>query len=216
MNKRFVLFDFDGVIANTEESNARYFEKALASFDIYLSEEDKHKLIGTKDTENVIRLLSRAHKKVTLEELQLKRKEIGNTYENSDISPMPGLISLIENFREKGFKIGIVSSTSTRLIIIALNRMKMINLFDAIICGDMCTKGKPDPEGYKKAMSLLNAKPEECIVFEDSKVGIHAGKMAGAQVVAYRGSGIAQNVEEADFAIDSYEECKKILDEITI
>lgn len=216
MNKRFVLFDFDGVIANTEGSNARYFEKALASFGIYLSEEDKHKLIGTKDNENVIRLLSRAPKKVTLEELQLKRKEIGNTYENSDISPMPGLISLIENLRKKGLKIGIVSSTSTRLIIIALNRMKMMNLFDAIVCGDMCTKGKPDPEGYKKAMSLLNAKPEECIVFEDSKVGIHAGKMAGAQVVAYRGSGIPQNVKEADFVIDSYEDCKKIFDEIVI
>ncbi|KOF57514.1 haloacid dehalogenase [Clostridium sp. DMHC 10] len=216
MNKRFVLFDFDGVIVNTEESNARYFEKALASFGIYLSEEDKHKLIGTKDSENVIRLLSRAPKKVTFEELQLKRKEVGNTYENGDISPMPGLISLIENFREKGLKIGIVSSTSTRLIIIALNRMKMMNLFDVIICGDMCTKGKPDPEGYKKAMSLLKAKPEECIVFEDSKVGIHAGKIAGAQVVAYKGSGIPQNVEEADFAIDSYEDCKKILDEITI
>jgi len=212
MNKRFVLFDFDGVIVNTEESNARYFEKALASFGIYLSEEDKHKLIGTKDNENVMRLLSRATKKVTLEELQLKRKEVGNTYENSDISPMPGLISLIQNFRKKGLKIGIVSSTSTRLIIIALNRMKMMNLFDVIVCGDMCTKGKPDPEGYKKAMSLLNAKPEECIVFEDSEVGIHAAKMAGTQVVAYRGSGISQNVREADFAIDSYEECRRILD----
>lgn len=216
MNKRFVLFDFDGVIANTEESNARYFEKALASFGIYLSEEDKHKLIGTKDSENVIRLLSRAPKKVTLEEFQLKRKEVGNTYENGDISPMPGLISLIENLRKKGLKIGIVSSTSTRLIIIALNRMKMMNLFDIIVCGDMCTKGKPDPEGYKKAMSLLNANPEECIVLEDSEVGIHAAKLARTQVIAYRGSGISQNVQEADFAIDSYKEYRKILDKIII
>lgn len=142
MSKRVVLFDFDGVIANTEESNARYFEKALASFGIYLSEEDKHKLIGTKDNENVIHLLSRAPKKVTLEELQIKRKEIGNTYENSDISPMPGLISLIENLRKKGLKIGVVSSTSTR--------------------------------------------------------------------------GISQNVKKADFAIDSYEDCKKIFDEMII
>ncbi|OPJ62739.1 HAD family hydrolase [Clostridium oryzae] len=209
MDKKYVLFDFDGVIVNTEESNAQYFEQALACYGIYLTEEDRNNLIGTSDRSILVRLLSRASNQVTLEEFTNKRRQIGNTYENSYIEPMPGLVSLIKDFRRKGIKTGIVTSTSTRLIIIALNRMNMMSLFDVIICGDMCTKSKPDPQGYLKAMNILDAKPEECIVIEDSSVGIRAAKSAGAFVVAYCGSGIKQDISEADISVDSFLECNE-------
>ena len=144
METEFVLFDFDGVIANTEESNAAYLEKALGAFGIRLTEEDKRLLIGTNDKTAIEALLSRAPVKVAAEELARMRKEVGNTYENSDIRPMPGVVSLIQHIRGRGMKTGLVTSTSTRLIMIALNRMKMTSLFDVVVCGDMCTNLKPD------------------------------------------------------------------------
>lgn len=207
MNKKYILFDFDGVIANTEESNAEYLRQALACFGIFLTDEEHGSLIGKNDPSILAGLLSKSSKQVTLEELMNKRRQIGNTYENSCIEPMPGLISFIKEYRCKGIRTGIVTATSTRLIITALNRMNMMPLFDVIICGDMCTKSKPDPQGYLKAMDLLGAKPEECIVLEDSPAGIHAAKGAGAFVAAYCGSGIKQNVSEADISVDSFREC---------
>lgn len=212
METEFVLFDFDGVIANTEESNAAYLEKALGAFGIRLTEEDKRLLIGTNDKTAIEALLSRAPVKVAAEDLARMRKEVGNTYENSDIRPMPGVVSLIQHIRGRGMKTGLVTSTSTRLIMIALNRMKMTSLFDVVVCGDMCTNLKPDPECYKKAMDYLGAEPGRCIVFEDSPVGIHAAKLAGARVAAYRGSGIPQDVREADYIVDSYIGYKNTLD----
>lgn len=207
MDKKYILFDFDGVIANTEESNAKYLRQALACFDIILTDEERSNLIGKNDPSLIAGLLSKSSKKVTLEEFTNKRRQIGNTYENSCMEPMPGLVSFIKEYRCKGIKTGIVTSTTTRLIIIALNRMNMISLFDVIICGDMCTKSKPDPQGYLKAMNILGARPEECIVFEDSPVGIQAAKSAGAFVAAYCGSGIKQDISGADISVDSFLEC---------
>lgn len=207
MDKKYILFDFDGVIANTEESNAKYLRQALACFDITLTDEERSKLIGKNDPSLIAGLLSKSLKKVTLEEFTNKRRQIGNTYENSCMEPMPGLVSFIKEYRCKGIKTGIVTSTSTRLIIIALNRMNMMSLFDVIICGDMCSKSKPDPQGYLKAMNILGARPEECIVFEDSPAGIQAAKSAGALVAAYCGSGIKQDISKADISVDSFLEC---------
>lgn len=214
METEVVLFDFDGVIANTEESNAAYLEKALEAFGIQLTDEDRKALIGTNDKTRIESLLSRSSVKVTAEDLAGKRRQVGNTYENSCIRPMPGVVDLIRDIRGRGIKTGLVTSTSTRLIMTALNRMKMTALFDVIICGDMCANHKPDPECYKMAMDYLGAEPRKCIVFEDSAVGIHAGKLAGARVAAYRGSGIRQDVSEADFIVDSYESCGDMLDGI--
>ncbi|SHO43841.1 haloacid dehalogenase superfamily, subfamily IA, variant 3 with third motif having DD or ED/haloacid dehalogenase superfamily, subfamily IA, variant 1 with third motif having Dx(3-4)D or Dx(3-4)E [Anaerocolumna xylanovorans DSM 12503] len=209
MDKKYILFDFDGVIVNTEESNAKYLRQALACFGILLTDEERSSLMGKNDPSILAGLLSKSSKQVTLEEFMNKRREIGNTYENSCIEPMPGLVSFIKECRRKGIKTGIVTSTSTRLIITALNRMNMMSLFDVIICGDMCTKSKPDPQGYLKAMDILGAGPEECIVLEDSPAGIRAAKSAGAFVAAYCGSGIKQDISEADISVDSFRECNE-------
>ena len=92
MGTEFVLFDFDGVIANTEESNAAYLEKALSAFGIQLTDDDRKALIGTNDKARIESLLSRSLVKVTAEDLAGKRRQVGNTYENSCIRPMPGVV----------------------------------------------------------------------------------------------------------------------------
>ena len=78
-----VCADFDGVIANTEESNAAYLEKALSAFGIQLTDDERKALIGTNDKARIESLLSRSLVKVTAEDLAGKRRQVGNTYENS-------------------------------------------------------------------------------------------------------------------------------------
>ena len=214
MGKKYVLFDFDGVIANTEESNKRYLEKALKEHGITLTEKDRQQLIGNSDKTVLQNILKRGTFSVSEEELAITRKRIGNTYENTDIQPMPELVPMLHLLREKGIKTAIASSTSTKLIIIALDKMGMTSLFDTIVCGDMCTKSKPHPQIYQQSMEYLGAKPEECIVIEDSTAGITAGKRAGAYVIAYLGSGLQQDIHEADFSVKTYIECKEKLCEL--
>ena len=87
----------------------------------------------------------------------------------------------------------------------------MMDMFDVIVCGDMCAAAKPNPEGYKKAMEYLGASPEECVVVEDSKAGILAGKQAGAYVIAYTGGSIENDVREADCQIKSFINIEEII-----
>ncbi len=201
---RFALFDFDGVIADTETSNKEFLEKALAVFGVTLTDEERMSLVGTNDPHRIERFLSRANRTVTMEEYRAQRVVSGNTYENGDIAPMPGLISLLRDFRSKGIRTAVVSMTSLRLISIGLERMGMTDLFDTVIGGDMVTNHKPNPEPYQMAMERLGARPEECIIFEDSPVGISAGKAAGAFVVGYTGASIQQDTSEADCVLDSF------------
>ena len=207
-----VLFDFDGVIADTETSNFEYYGKALARLGIRLTDADISALTGTVGRTYEEKLLARAPRPVTHEDLMEKRAEVGNTYENGELCPAAGVKELIVILRKRGIRTAIVSSTYTKLIITALNRMGMMDLFDLILCGDMCRAEKPDPECYRMGMCGLNAKPEECIIVEDSENGILAGKRSGAYVIAYTGNTVKQDVSQADFEIASFEPAEQLAD----
>lgn len=201
---RFVLFDFDGVIADTEESNAAYLQRALRHYGVTLSEEERRSLLGINDPSRLEHFLLRADRPVTLEAFRDYRKSLGNTYENGQLEPMPGVCSVLEDLRKKGISTALVSSTSTHLIEAGLHRLGLMSYFDVVICGDMVRNRKPDPEPYQKAMQYLGADPRECLIIEDSPAGIQAGKAAGAWVVGFRGSRIIQDTSQADFQLDTF------------
>lgn len=206
-----VLFDFDGVIADTEVSNSNYLAKALSVFGITLTNSDRGELIGRNGRDILQGFLDRAPQPVTLEELLVVRRQLGNTYEdNPDLKALPGLYDFLHFLRHNGYRTGLVSSTSSHLILAALNRLSLTAMFDVIICGDMVRAQKPDPECYLKAMDLLSAQPEECIIIEDSPVGICAGLSAGATVIGYTGSSVKQDTSKAHFNADSFSACSKL------
>lgn len=212
MSVKCVLFDFDGVIADTERHNAEYLAAVLAMHGVILSDADKKRLIGRNDDDLRQQLISRATDGLTLEQLAAERKKHGNYYENGDsLAPMPGFLDLVDELRNAGIKTGVVSSTRTQLIITALNRMHMTNLFDVIVCGDMVSKTKPAPDSYLKALALLELPPVDCIVIEDSPIGIRAAHNAGMPVIAYKGAEIPQDTSEADHQAFSFEDCRKFL-----
>ena len=100
--KKYVLFDFDGVIADTEESNGNYLGLALKEFGVELTQKDRDRLIGSHDSHILLELLERSPEKITMEQLLQKRKEIGNTYENGCIKPMDGVLEFIAGLKKQG------------------------------------------------------------------------------------------------------------------
>ena len=211
MEARYVLFDFDGVIADTEESNVKYLGKALAVFGVVITPEEQAQLVGMNDPRILEKMLRRARPPVTLKQLLEERQRQGNTYEDDpDLAPTPGVIEFLHRLRAAGKGIALVSSTSARLILAALNRLGLTGFFDVIICGDMVSEKKPSPECYRKAMALLRARPEECVIVEDSPGGIRAGKAAGAVVAACRCGRLRQDTSQADFEFESFEECMSL------
>ena len=211
MELRCVLFDFDGVVADTEPSNNRYLEQALAVFGLKLNDEQRLALIGVNGLDFIRPLLTSAEPPVSDEAYLAVRQKQGNTYENSpDLKAQPGLRDFLGLLRGAGIKTGLVSSTSSRLILAALNRLGLADQFDAILCGDMVRRKKPDPEGYLRAMELLRIPPECCVVIEDSPVGIRAGLGAGAWVVGYEGASVPQDTGLAQDRVKSFFDCPNL------
>lgn len=110
----------------------------------------------------------------------------------------------MEALRAHGVKVGLVSTTPARGPLVALDRLGIVHLFDALVFGDMVERHKPEPDPYLFALRILGVKPSEAIVFEDSAVGIAAARAAGCHAIGYAGCPVVQDLFAADEVITTY------------
>ena len=207
-NSTAVLFDFDGVVSDTEPHGLRRTMRICSLMGCDLTYEELMPVVGTS-WETEIPLIGslfeghgRAFDPSRFDELD---QETPSIYTTAPLVPSPGVRELIEGLRARGVLVGLISNTDSRLILHGLNRMRMTALFDAIVCYDMVSHGKPDPEGYRMCMERLGVTPEECVTFEDSPSGIAAAKAAGIYIIGYRGTSIVQDTSAADETIQTFE-----------
>lgn len=208
-----VLLDFDGVIADTEPSNAAYLAAALRRFGVELTEAERLALVGVSDKTTLERLLSRAKTPVSPAALAEERRRCGNTYADSaSLRPQPGLREWLDSLRAHGVATAVVSSTRTQLIVTALNRMQLLHSFDVVVCGDMVQTPKPAPDSYRLALKWLGLEAGQCLAVEDSPTGLQAAKAAGLQVVGYTGGSIRQDTSRADWTAASFDAIARLLE----
>ena len=106
--------------------------------------------------------------------------------------------------RERGVKCAIASSSYRELIDELVEIAGIADVLDYTISGHECSAFKPDPEIYLRAMEALGVEPVECLVIEDSPLGIEAGKRSGARVLALRPhEGVNLDQSAADVVIDN-------------
>ena len=197
----------DGVLLDSEVGAFEIMRKTLSRLNVELDIEELLKYIGKTSAQIANELVTKYNMGITGEQLRDKYRETGNFYADSDdVVPMPGLVKFLEVLRMDGIKTAVVSSTSSKNVITALNRMGIVKYFDAVICGDMVTNPKPDPEGYLKAAKLVDVLPNDCLVIEDSPHGINAGIAAGMTVVGFSGSEIQQDISRAAMKAASFDE----------
>ncbi len=178
MCKRIVaLFDFDGVILDTETQYTTLWNKygkELLGIDDF----------GEKVKGQSMRQIYGTYFK-NQEELQEELNQIIHEYElNMSYNYIKGVKSFMEELRERGVPIGIVTSSDDRKMSIAYQAQPAIKaLADIIVTSNQFKRSKPDPECFLYAMDYFNASPEETVIFEDSFHGIEAGRAAKAFVV---------------------------------
>lgn len=213
VKKAVVLFDMDGVMIDSEIGGYHFIHSALKASGVDVPWEVLFQKIG-RSTRTIVRdLIAEYNLKRDEEELLLSIRTYGNYYRDDEsLKPMDGLLSFCKWLSEQQVTMGVVSSTSARSVLFALNRLGVLSFFSVVICGDMVENTKPSPEGYQTAMRMLDVSPEDCIIIEDSVLGIQAGKNAGACVIGFKGSEIEQDTSAADYEAKTFEECKEIVE----
>ena len=206
-----VIFDLDGVIVHTDVFHYKAWKALADRLDIPFSEQDNHRLRGISRMESLEIVLEKSGRDYSDEEKIDFAEEKNAKYRNYLMSMTPDDIDAetlegLKLLREKGYKLAIGSSSRNAGLI--LERVGIINLFDAISDGNNITYSKPHPEVFLKAAEFIGVEPRHCVIVEDARAGIEAGKRAGMLTIAV---GDAALSGEADFNAASFNDIVKAI-----
>ena len=172
-----VLFDFDGVIADTESQYTFFWNKQGKD---YLGLENfGHTIKG----QTLVQIFDKYFNGMTKEQEEIVPNL--NAFEESmSYDYIPGALEFMRALKSKGIRSAIVtSSNDIKMSKAYASHPELLELVDAVLTSEHFSKSKPDPECFLKGMEVLGATPKETIVFEDSFHGISAGRASGAFVV---------------------------------
>ncbi|HJB48895.1 MAG TPA: HAD family hydrolase [Candidatus Olsenella excrementigallinarum] len=201
---RAALFDFDGTLCDTESKNMELARSILLEMGVPVTDEDIQELAGEDDAVVVPRYFEKYGAPYIYDDYEAVRNGCFRTYAEADLALEPGARELMEALRARGVKVGLVSTTPARGPLVALDRLGIVHLFDALVFGDMVERHKPEPDPYLFALRVLGVDSSETIVFEDSAVGIAAARAAGCHAIGYAGCSVVQELSAADEVITTY------------
>jgi putative hydrolase of the HAD superfamily len=183
-----IIFDFDGLIIDTEATVLQSWQEVYARYGVDLPVQDGWvKCIGSEygphTFDPVAYLNDRVSDPIDWRALQKARDaremELVNT-----LPPLPGVLDLLDEARAINLTVAIGSSSPHSWVDAHLNRLGLFDRFAAVICADDVAAVKPAPDLFIRAAEAINVAPENAVVLEDSPHGITAAARAGIAGVA--------------------------------
>lgn len=173
-----VIFDMDGLMFDTERIAAGCWRQAGQERGIEIGEEFL-KYVRGSSKEQVAPLFERLYGP-GFWEVRGRKEELFHGYlDTHEVPVKKGLRELLQYLRREDYRIVLATSTQKNYAFSYLESTGVKPFFDDFVCGDMVKRAKPDPEIFLKAAELAGAKPEECVVLEDSFNGIMAASAGG-------------------------------------
>jgi HAD superfamily hydrolase (TIGR01509 family) len=205
---RALIFDFDGLILETEGPSYQSWITVYRSFGLSLPFSTWSSIIGTTQGpfDPLVELQRQVKDKVDWAAVELQRQ----TDEQAliDAQPvMPGVVQYLQEARLLGLKLGLASSSSCKWVLGNLSRLGLEGYFDCIRAKDDVRWVKPDPELYFSVLRSLSVQAGEAIALEDSPNGIQAAKRAGVYCVAVPNALTSRlSLSQADLQLSSLAE----------
>lgn len=205
-----VIYNLGDVIINSESLRAEAVDEVLMTHKVKrknIPAELRTEFLGRR-TIDVVDYLKESFKlKQDPKELQ---NEIDTEYfelAKQKLQLLPGVHESIKRIMNKLWKIALTTTANRKFVDMVLEKFNLVDYFRVILTGEDVQKGVPDSQLYKKAVENLELKSDECVVFEDSAVGIEAAKAAGCYCIAVSNPYIPdQDLTQADLIADSLKE----------
>jgi HAD superfamily hydrolase (TIGR01509 family) len=205
-----IIFDVDGVVADTEVLNARasvmMFEEL---YDTQVQPEDFREFVGTGDERYVEGVAEKYDVEIDTEEaVERRKKNFFKLQEREPLPAMDGVHEIVETARVAAdVKLAIATSGNRDKQFPVIEGAGLeLDWFDVVVTGDDVTRKKPDPQIYEITAEKLDLPPGRCVVLEDAPAGVASAKAAGAVCIAVTSSVDAAKLRDADLVVDSLAE----------
>ena len=213
---RAVIFDFDGVITDSEILHFRAFNAVLTQYGFQLTKPEYYKkYLGMSDADCFRALI--AEGRLPIQEHQIKvlgqqKTRIFEQLAKTEGKIIEGVREFLDTLSAAKVPLAICSGALRAEIELILAEAGLRNYFDVIVSAEEVTRGKPDPEGFLLALEKLNdvwpepITAERCIVVEDSHWGLKAARAAGMRTIAVTNTYDAAQLKQADKVVARLDE----------
>ena len=196
-----IVFDFDGVVVDTEPLHYRAFVAAMSDHSVEFDYDHYQKHYIGYDDRDGFAAICKDHQ-IDMSSGRLRslidlKAEAFESMVVSGLDPLPGVVSLIRS-ASGVMPVAICSGALKRDIDAVLSTLEggsLTRLFQTIVTADDVARSKPDPESYRLAVSQLSLDPDQCVAIEDTPAGLQSARDAGLKTIA-----VATTHEQAKLA----------------
>mgnify|MGYP006325174587 FL=1 len=206
MNTKAFIFDLDGVIVDTAKYHYLAWQKIANELNIEFTLEHNELLKGVSRVRSLDIILELGKIEASQEDknkwlIQKNEDYLSYLVDMNESEILPGVFTILKFLKENNQPIALGSASKNARPI--LEKTGLLSYFDAIVDGNDVTNAKPDPEVFLIAAKLLETKPEDAIVFEDSVAGIQAANIGNMTSI---GIGEAAILHEAKYIFRDFTE----------
>jgi beta-phosphoglucomutase len=210
---RAVIFDFDGVITDSEVLHFRAFNQVLTQYDTQITAKDYYTdYLGLSDVD-AFKLLAEQNRlgpdSPPIETLLQQKKQAFEELAKSEGRIIEGVRDFLEMLKQNQVAMAICSGSLLVEIEMVLEDAQLRPFFEVVVSAEQVKNGKPNPEPFLLTLQNLNAKSRQpiaagdCIVIEDSNWGLQAAKAAGMHAVAITNSYDAEQLKLAEKIVEN-------------
>jgi len=211
---RAVIFDLDGLLADSEPWWNQIDAKFLAEYGVTYRGEYHRNVLGVSYRLAIEFYKNAFHISAPVEELMRRRSEIATEFFANHVRLFPSAKATLERLREMKLCLAVATSSVSASARPFLERTGIRRLFDAVITGDEIERGKPHPDIYILTAEKLRADSDSCLVIEDALAGIAAAKAANMRVAAIPDTRFVdprEYTKEADYVLRDLSEIPALI-----
>ena len=207
-----VIFDFDGVITDSEILHFRAFNKVLADHGLELTKKEYYSTyLGLSDKDCYKALIAEGRldiKPPQIAELIRKKTVLFEELARTDGKVIEGVRPFLDLLASNAIPMAICSGALRAEIELILEDAGLRDFFKAIVSAEQVKQGKPHPDGFLLTLKKLNQRlsaplpAKQCVVIEDSRWGLQAARAAGMHTVAVTNTYEADQLTGAEKVID--------------
>jgi beta-phosphoglucomutase family hydrolase len=183
-NSNAFVFDMDGTLVDNMGFHNQAWLAMFAELGINVDDRRLKGLMDSHTTPKLLRkVLGQQLSDARIVELSERKEAIYRSTYAPHLKPVQGLQPFLQEVQRLGIPMGVATSAGARNIDFTLRGLGIQDFFSAIVGGDDVPQGKRGPEIYLAAARRLGVRPEQCLVFEDSRSGIEAAQRAGMRII---------------------------------